>query len=214
MIARKFLRDYRILLCATALALGAQVVSAQAPPAVNLPHGMPPGATGAGAAGVGAAAVNKPMVLTDSQVQSFFAAADDLQGLGGEASAFSKTNPSQPMAYAKGMQFSSEALAILNKHGFKDGADFQRVAYNAAMAYGVVEQGGKEALNKELDAGAQQQQEAMEQMRKHLSPEQMKMMQGQMGAGMAMAGSMRDVPDQNVELMTKYRAQMEALGNK
>jgi len=25
---------------------------------------------------------------------------------------------------------------------------------------------------------------------------------------------MRDVPDQNVELMTKYRAQMEALGKK
>ncbi len=62
-----------------------------------------------------------------------------------------------------------------------------------------------------MEAARSQQAQAMEKMKQHLSPEQLKMMSAQMDAAMATGGGMQDVPDENLALMEKYRDRMTKL---
>jgi hypothetical protein len=157
-----------------------------------------------------APAYTKPMPLTDEKVKGFLDAVDEIKALGPEGQKFSPTNPS----LVKTMQFSDKTTAIIKKHGFADAIDFQHVAYNAASAYYVVKNGGREAIKKKLAASDVKRTEAMEKLKTHLTPEQLKMLETQMGAGTAAMHALAEQPDANLELIKKYSARMEALGKK
>lgn len=159
------------------------------------------------------AAIMKPMPLSEAKLQSFLATVTELKGLGQEAEGW-QAGMGKPEAMLRGLQLSSAAQGVLQKHGFSDITEFQRVGYNAAMAYAVLQNGGKEALAKNVDKAKAEQAKALEKMRQHLGPEQLKMLEGQMNAGMAMAGSMQDVPEANLTLIEKYREQMDGLSDK
>lgn len=158
--------------------------------------------------------IAQPMTLTEAQVTGFFAAVEDLQTYGDSKSGWKGADPSKPMAMAAAMQVSNETTAIVQKHGFKNHNDFQQVAYNASMAYAVLKEGGKEAMQKKLDKAKVEQEKAMEQLRARLSPEQAQMLAAQMEGAMKAAGNMSDVPDANIELMKKYSDRMAKLGAK
>jgi hypothetical protein len=153
----------------------------------------------------------KARELTEGQVQSYLTSMKELRALGQKAGALSKINPSQAESFGTGVQLSSEAQAVLTKNGFSDPAEFQSVAFNAAMAYGVLKEGGKEAVKRKLDQADAQQTEVLAKMRQHLKPEQAAAMEAQLKQSSKMAASMRDVPDANLALMTKYRSQMEEM---
>jgi hypothetical protein len=188
----------------------ASVAIGQAPPPVAGGRTLP-GMQGVPGATAVDPAVTKPMTLTEAQLNSFFAAMDDFDALSKQTAKSSKADPSKPAEFAGALATSAEAQEILRKHGFSDPVEFQRIAYNAAMAYGVLEQGGKQALQEKLNRAKAQHEKAMQQMKQHLSPEQLEAMQGHMSAGMAMVGSMSEVPEENLVLMEKYRDRMEKL---
>lgn len=158
------------------------------------------------------AAITQPMALTDAKVEGFFAAMKDLEALGADANANVGADPSRPQAFAQGLQVSSEGMAILQKHGFEDVTEFQRVGFNAAMAHSVLEQGGKAAVDAKLKKADADQAKALEKLKQQVSPEQYEMMKGHIGGAMNTAKIMQDVPEGNVELMTKYSEQMADLG--
>jgi hypothetical protein len=149
----------------------------------------------------------EPMTLTEAQLNGFFAAIDELRTLGDQT--WKGGDPSKPAAMAQALQVSNETAAIVHKHGFTNPSEFQRVAYNAALAYAVLKEGGKEAMAKKLDAAKAEQDKAMAKMREHMSPDQVQALAPVMEAAMKSAGAMRDVPDENIALMQKYRERME-----
>lgn len=153
------------------------------------------------------------IVLNEQQVQGFLGAMTDLRALGDESANWNVPD-SGVQSYVAGMKFSADAKSILSKHGFTNEEQFQQVAYNTVMAHGVLKQGGKDKVRKNLDKAASQQAAAMEQLKQHMSPEQLKTIQGHAAAGMAIAGQISDVPDQNLELVKKYSSQIDALTKK
>ena len=194
------------------LSLGLIVATASGVVAQPPPAGMPPGAL-AGVPGVDPE-IAKPMVLTDAQVNGFLGVVEGFDAMEKRSDERSKRDPAKPADLTRDLADSAEAEAMLGKHGFSDPVEFQRVASNASMAYAVLEQGGKKVVQQKLSDAKSKQAKAMEQMKQHLSPEQLKAMQGQMNAGMAIADSMGDVPDENVTLMEKYRDRMAKLSKK
>jgi hypothetical protein len=166
----------------------------------------------AAAAAAAQQAAMQPMPLTDAQLQGFFDAVDELKKLGELESVKPGARKGEAQAFAQGLRVSGASQAVLKANGFADVAQFQRVGYNAALAYGVLEQGGKEAVAAKMAKAKAQQAQALDKLRQHMSPEQIQAMAGQMQGAMAMAESIQDVPPQNVELMKKYADRMEALG--
>jgi hypothetical protein len=178
---------------------------AQQPPS---PAGAMPGASTTMAPG---AAVSQPMILTDAQVKGFLDAMDELRDLGAAARTGPAADPSRPEVFARALQLADASPSVLKKHGFADTAEFQRVAYNAAMAYGALQRGGAAGMRQDLDRARANQARAMERMQQHLTPEQQQAIAARMKAGMASASAMREVPQQNVELMKRYQDRMAAL---
>jgi hypothetical protein len=180
----------------------------QAPALLALAVFLAGGVADGQSAPAGAAApYTQPMTLTDAKLGAFFDAMDDFRALGSQSTG----DPSRPEAFARALGASHQSDEILHKHGFGDVGEFQRVAYNAAMAYGVLQKGGKAAVNEELEKAKADQALAIEKMREQLSPEQVKMIQGQMDAALATAGKMQDVPEENLALMKKYGDRMAKL---
>jgi hypothetical protein len=159
-----------------------------------------------------AAAFSTPMPLTEARLNAFFDAMDELRTSGAGAAAGAQ-NPTRPQAFAEALRVSGNAQEILTKNGFKDVPDFQRVAYNAAMAYAVLKEGGKEAVAKKFAKVKRDQAVAMDKLRQHLSADQIKTMTAQLDAAMAMAEAVQDVPPENLELMKtkKYQERMAQL---
>jgi hypothetical protein len=147
----------------------------------------------------------EPMTLTDEKVKAFFDAADELAAKGKEA----KGEGGSTAATAKGVQLSAESLAIITKHGFKDATEFQRVGYNVGMARSVLMQGGKEEVKKRLDKAQAEQAKTVDRMRGQLTPEQLKLLEGQGGAAVGRARAMENVPDANLEIVKKYEDRMK-----
>lgn len=152
-----------------------------------------------------------PALLSEAELQGFFAATKELQALGKEAGAWADGSPTDPATFAKGMQFSAAAQSALSKNGFADPGAYQKVAYNAALAYAVLEQGGKEAMRKEIAAAEAEQQQAMAELEKQLGKDQAAALRAQMAGGQQIMQMFADVPDANITLIEKYRSQMQAL---
>lgn len=183
------------------LAVGLAVSLAAVTPAVG--QGHPPMTS----------PIAQPLALNEGQVTGFLSAVEELKTLSAKQG-WKDADPSKPMAMAGALNASSETIAILQKHGFKDQGDFQRVAYNAATAYAIVKDGGKAAVQKKYDEAKAEQDKAMEQMRAKLSPEQAAAIAAQLQSAMKMAPNPKDVPDGNIELMTKYQDRMAKLSAK
>jgi len=155
--------------------------------------------------------VEEKMDLTDAQVKGFLDASDELRKVGETANKGNKS-AGDAKQLAKGLATNEEALAIIKKNGFKDITEFQRVGYNAAMAYNVVRQGGKDAVKARLDNAEAQQKVTLERLRAQLKPEQFALLQAQAAKSLQTARAMQDVPEGNVELMKKYGHRMANLG--
>ncbi len=150
----------------------------------------------------------KPTVLTEQQLTGFFAAVDELKQTG---QAGAPAQPGQAEAFARALQVSGASTAILEKNGFSSVEDFQRVAYNAALAYGVLKEGGTEAVARKMAQSKAQQAQALDKMRQHMSEQQVQALAAQMNSAMGLAASLQDVPPQNVTLIEKYADRMRAL---
>lgn len=157
-------------------------------------------------------AVTQTMTLSDAQVQSFLDALDELRALG-DASA-GRADASRPAAFAEALHVSGASRAILDKHGFADVTQFQRVAYNASMAYGVLKRGGKQAVRGDLDEASAQQEVALEKMKQHMSPDQIALLRNQMAGALKTAETTQDVPEQNLEAVRRHRDRFAALGKR
>jgi hypothetical protein len=147
-------------------------------------------------------------------MQGFFAALDEFKASGADAAAQGVRNPSHPAAFAAGLQAAAESTPILQKHGFKDATDFQRVGYNAAMAYTILQQGGKDAMAEKVKKAEAEQAKVLEKLKGQVSAEQYASLEQQLNTAMGAARSTKDVPDSNIELVKKYRERMENLGKK
>lgn len=158
------------------------------------------------------AAVAQPMPLTDAQVKGFLDATDELRKLGDAVESRLGADPSRPAAFAEAIRTNSNAMEILQRHGFDDPVQFSRVGWNSAMAYSVLEQGGPEALEKKMAASRAKQAQALAQMRQHMPPEQVAALEAQMTQGVAMAERLQDVPPGNVEVVARYRDRIAKLG--
>ena len=146
--------------------------------------------------------VEEPMELTDAQVKGFFDAADEMRA----------TRKDGDQADPKGYQAlgtTKENLAIIQKHGFKDTTEFQRVGYNAALAYNVLQQGGKDAIKARVEKNRQQQRDSLEKLRPKVTKEQFKELEKQVATATSMAKPLLAVPDGNIEIMKKYSDRMK-----
>jgi hypothetical protein len=155
-------------------------------------------------------AIAQPMLLTDAQVRGFLDAVDELRQMGGVTAA-PRADPGRPEAFARAFRLAETAEPVLQKHGFADVTQFQQVAYNVAMAYGVLRQGGSAAVGRKMDRAQAEQERAMERMRERMGPEQAKVMEERMKAGMATARGLREVPEPNLELVAKYQDRIAKL---
>lgn len=151
--------------------------------------------------------VTQPMTLTDEQVKNFFDAADELRAKNKEAK--SAGDGGNAAATTKGAQLSDENLAIITKHGFKDATEFQRVGYNVGMARSVLQQGGKEGVKRRLDKAQAEQAKTVDKMRGQLTPDQLKLLEGQGKVAISRGRALETIPDANLEIVEKYQDRMK-----
>ena len=155
--------------------------------------------------------VEQKLDLTDAQVKGLLDATDELRKAG-EYSKDGGKSPGNPTQFVKGLPTSQKALPIIEKNGFKDITEFQRVGYNAAIAYNVMRQGGKEAIKARLEKSEAQRKATVEKLRVQLEPEQFALLEAQAAKSLQAQRAMQDVPERNVELMKKYGDRMAKLG--
>ena len=151
--------------------------------------------------------VEQELDLTDAQVKAFLAATDELR----KAGEYTGKSPANPKSFALGLPASQEALAIVKKNGFKDISEFQRVGYNAAMAYNVARRGGKDAVKANIGKSEAQQKATLDKIRPQVKPEEFELLESQAAKSLQATKAMQDVPDRNVELMKKYGDRMAKL---
>ena len=154
----------------------------------------------------------RPMVLSEATVERFLAATAEMKPLGDRIGAWTGGNPLDAATRAQALAVTTESMAILRRHGFADAAEFQQVAYNVAMANGVVTEGGREGLRRKLEANKAQQDEAIEKVGRQLPPEQRAMLSAGSGSSSDPARMVQEIPDANVELIRKYSGRLSVLG--
>lgn len=194
-------RTFVRLSLALLLTLPAAVASAQIKLAVtprpDPGHGLDP-------------AVTEQVTLTEPKLKDFLEAYKALKAKS-PAGKFGG-NPADAPSFARSIKVSGQdAQKILLKYKFKDPAEFQKVGYSAALAYSVLQQGGKRMVNDRIDAARLEQEKTIEEARKTFSPEQIKSLEAALTASLQLPPHIQDVPDANVELITKYKDTMAKL---
>jgi hypothetical protein len=155
----------------------------------------------AAAAPTGAAAGQLQAIpLSESDVEHFIAATKELHALGSELQADLGDDPSKVQSWAASIQGSAEAMAILRKHTF-DAPRYQQVATSVMMAYAA-----EDVKKSQVDMKAQ-----MEQMKATLPKEQYEQMQKMNEQAQAMLKAYENQPQSNIDLVAKYRDQIDAL---
>ncbi|HYD48971.1 MAG TPA: hypothetical protein VEB21_11515 [Terriglobales bacterium] len=156
--------------------------------------------------------VIEPITLTEPKLKSFFDAYNQIQAK--NKTALAATDPGNPAAFARGLKFSGDTEKILLKNGFKTLTEFQQVGYNAAMAYSILKEGGKEAVQRRINDSKDRQAQELDKMKSHLTPEQLKALEGQLNASLGVMANVEKVPEGNIELIKKHEAKMAKLGQK
>jgi hypothetical protein len=152
---------------------------------------------------MGPAGTLQAVTLSESDVEHFIAAAKELNTLGVETNADLGEDPSKARSYLEGLQASAEAMAILRKHTF-DGPRFQQVATSVMMAFAA-----EEMKKTDVDMKAN-----LEQMKAQLPKEQYEQMKKMTEAASANMEAIANQPQSNIDLVAKYRDQIDALGKK
>jgi len=137
-----------------------------------------------------------PLVLTDSLMENFIAAATELN------SQEKKIDFSKERSSLEELQLSRNGMDIIANYGF-DITKFQQVAYSVGMAYAAEAMQGKSA---EMNRAKQQ----LETMKGKIPDAQFEMMKQQM---MQVFNMFADQPAGNAALVAKYRDQLQVLGN-
>lgn len=141
-------------------------------------------------------ALPEPVKLTEKTVKNFIAAAKELSKMGDEIT----LSDSDARDFWKGLSLSKEANEVLDDHGFKP-VEFQRVGFSIGLAMAAEEM----AQNSEEIEEAKKNLEAM---KGKLPEAQYNAMKKQMLGAMEM---FEDVPEENVELVKKYKDEFDAL---
>jgi hypothetical protein len=135
------------------------------------------------------------IALTDSLMKNYIGAAMELN------SQEKTIDFDRQRSSLEDLQLGRKGMDIIGKYGLEL-IQFQRVAYSIAMAFGAEAMQGKSA---EIEQARQQ----MQAMKGKLPEAQYEMMKQQM---MSIFDRFADQPPGNVELVAKYRDQLEALG--
>ena len=154
------------------------------------------------AAGLKMFADVEPIALTESDIEGFIAASKALDEQGVDLDVAGPDAPPTQAGMIDAMKANSEAMAIIEDNGFS-AEEFSDVTLNIVLAIGAAELAANRA---EIDAAMQQ----MEAMKDQLPPEQYAAIREQV-LGMQMM--FEKAPPANIELVQRYRPQLEAIGN-
>lgn len=143
--------------------------------------------------------VPEPVKLTERSVERFISAAKELSQLGKNVD----LDASKGAGFMQGVTLSADALEILNGHDFEP-TEFQRVAYSIGLAMAAAD------MTAEDRASMKKSQEKLESMKGTLPAAQYEAMKQQMTGAMNI---LNHQPEGNVELVAKYRKQIEGIGN-
>lgn len=133
--------------------------------------------------------------LTDNHVERFIAAAKELR-----AQKFDYQN-SENQDWNEAFRENAQLNGVLKRHGFDDGAAFEATVYSIVAAIGSMEM---EKNRPEIEQAKAQ----LEQMKDQMPAETYAMLEQQM---LGMAQVFDDQPAGNVEVVRKYRDQLEGL---
>jgi hypothetical protein len=159
----------------------------------------------AAAASGGEAFIPEPVTLTERDVERFIVVMKEFDKLGVEYDARVGDNTDASIRnMGTAWSANREAMAILNRNDFDLGR-FQRVTYSIMMAAAAAEMQGNES---QMNAATAQ----LEAMKGKVAPEVYEQMKRAQEQSMQMTQSMMNQPAGNVELVRRYRAEIEALG--
>lgn len=153
---------------------------------------------------VGSMASMQPVTLSESDVEHFVAALEDLNRAGVRHESRLGADPSEATQLAEGLRGSAEALGILQKHGF-DLPRFQVVSYTVALAIAAEDADGSAPNVDEAIA-------EVEKMKGQLPREQYEAM---LAAAKSASGIVQDLqaqPAGNVALVKRFRERIERIG--
>lgn len=161
-------------------------VTAQAEPATSAPSW--------------AEAFNKAdkITLTDSHVERFIAATKELKAQNFD---YEMPDGSGAANWSEAFRGNKQLNAIIQKHGFSDGAAFENTVYSIVAGIANMEM---EANRAEIEEAKAQ----LAQMKDQMPAETYAMLEQQM---LGITQMFSDQPAGNVEVVRKYRQQLEAL---
>ena len=144
-------------------------------------------------------------VIEEDDLESYMAAMKEIRGLSSDFEADLGSDPSDFQRFATGMKFQGEWEDVLEDHDL-DSASFMKMHTSLAMALGKAMM---EEQSAEMEA---QQQEAFERMKEQMGEEAaQKMLDAQKNMMGGFAGAFGAVPPENVELVKKWKDELEAL---
>ncbi len=149
-----------------------------------------------------AMAALEPLRLGEDDVEHFVAALEDFKRAGLESRLGS--DASEARQFAEGLRASSEAMAILQRHGF-DLARFQRVGYSVALALAAADAAASAPKVNEALA-------EVEKLKGQVPKEQYDAMVAGAKAAAGIAEDMQNQPEGNVELVKRFRDRIERIG--
>ncbi len=158
-----------------------------------------PGATAA-------LATMNPITLSESDVEHFVAALEDLQRVGVRQEKRLGADPSDARQMAEGLRGSAEAMAVLERHGF-DLVRFQTVGYSIGLAAAAAESGRSAGS---MDSAVAN----LEKMKGQLPKEQYEAMAASLKSAGAIVEDLSKQPAGNVDLYRRYRERLERIGQK
>lgn len=153
---------------------------------------------------VGSVASMQPLTLSESDVEHFTAALEELHQAGLDRNARLGPDASDASQLAEGMRGSAEAMAILSRHDF-DLPKFQQTAYSVALAIAADEAAGSQP--KVDDAVAQ-----VEKLKGQVPKDQYDAMLAAAKSAGAVVQDLQQQPAGNVEAVRKYRERLERIG--
>lgn len=148
-----------------------------------------------------------PIALREADITGMISVLPQLNALGVRADLAAADDPT---GLTQGMQINTEAMALLKKHGFTMD-HFQKSLYSVGMALMALE---SDIDTEEMAEAKIETERALAEMQDQLSPEQLAMLRQQLGSAMDSAmgalSQMQNQPPGNLELVKKYRTQLEA----
>ena len=148
----------------------------------------------------------QPMELEERDVERFISVLQEFDRIGVKLDEKVGENPSDISRVFQGLGANAEAMAVLRDHDL-DVTTFQQLGMSVMMAAAA-----SELKDESPDMAAQQAQ--LQEMKATLPPAQYEAMMNAQKTAEAMMGSIMNQPAGNVELVTRYRDQLEAIGNK